>query len=197
MSHIGPLTLSSEGGSRMSLRILLLEDDASDAELAERTLRRSGLDFTLCRTATRESFVQALDEYDPDIVLMDFQVPGFGGLEAVKIVRELCIDLPVILVTGVLSDDAAGDFIKLGINDYVLKDRLARLPAAITGALSEAGGVRARLRAEASRDELARILECAQDGVIGTDKTGIVTAWNASAARIYHCSAIEALGRPI
>lgn len=53
MSHIGPLTLSSEGGSRMSLRILLLEDDASDAELAERTLRRSGLDFTLCRTATR------------------------------------------------------------------------------------------------------------------------------------------------
>jgi PAS domain S-box-containing protein len=195
MSH--NRSLSAGGGSPAPSRLLLLEDDVSDAELAERTLRRSGLDFTLRRVATRESFVQALRKYDPDIILVDFRVPGFDGLEAVRLAKELRADLPVILVTGVLSDDAAGDFIKLGINDYVLKDRLARLPAAIISALSEAEGVRARRRAETSRDELARILECAQDGVIGTDNAGIVTAWNASAARIFHRAATEAVGRPL
>lgn len=178
-------------------RILLLEDDAADAELAERTLRRSGLEFTFLRVATKEAFDQALHDYDPDIILVDFQVPGFNGQEAVKLVKEQREDLPVILVTGFLSDEAAGQFIKLGISDYVLKDRLARLPAAVTGALGEAEEVRARLRAEASRDALARILECAQDGVIGTDNAGTVIAWNASATRLYQRTATEAIGLPI
>jgi PAS domain S-box-containing protein len=197
MGYLKPPTTSSTERLQHPHRILLLEDDAADAELAERTLRRSGLEFTFLQVATREVFEQALRDYDPDIILVDFQVPGFNGQEAVKLVKERREDLPVILVTGFLSDEAAGQFIKLGISDYVLKDRLARLPAAVTGALSEAEEVRARLHAEASRDALARILECAQDGVIGTDNSGTVIAWNASATRLYQRTAAEAIGLPI
>ena len=96
-----------------------------------------------------------------------------------------------------LSDEAAGQFIKAGISDYVLKDRLTRLPAAVRSALDEAAAVRGRIQAESARDELARILECAEDAVIGTNITGTVTAWNASAARIFGCAASEAIGQPI
>lgn len=197
MGYLKPQTTSSPDRLQHPHRILLLEDDTADAELAERTLRRSGLEFTFLRVATKDAFEQALRDYDPDIILVDFQVPGFNGQEAVKLVKERRADLPVILVTGFLSDEAAGQFIKLGISDYVLKDRLARLPAAVTGALTEAEEVRARLRAEASRDALARILECAQDGVIGTDNAGTVIAWNASATRLYQRTAAEAIGLPI
>ena len=197
MGHLKPLTTSSADRPQQPHRILLLEDDAADGELAERTLRRSELEFTFLRVATKNAFEQALRDFDPDIILVDFQVPGFNGQEALKLVKERREDLPVILVTGFLSDEAAGQFLKLGINDYVLKDRLARLPAAIIGALSEAEEVRARLRAEASRDALARVLECAQDGVIGTDNSGTVIAWNASAAQLYQRSTAEAIGLPI
>src|SRR5690242_21619459 len=105
MGYLEPLPPPSADGPQHQYRILLLEDDAADAELAERTLRRSGLEFTFLRVATKEAFEQALRDYDPDIILVDFQVPGFNGQEAVKLVKERREDLPVILVTGFLSDE--------------------------------------------------------------------------------------------
>ena len=130
------------------LRILILEDEPTDAALEERELLRAGLKFVHTRADRRDVFARALDEFRPDIVLVDYKLPDFDGLSAVKFVRAKSADLPVILVTGALRDEAALEVIKAGANDYVLKDGLARLPFAVRRVLLQAEESRARRRAE-------------------------------------------------
>ena len=136
------------------LRILHLEDAPEDAELVERQLRHNGFPFVLRHAANRDEFVRALDEFHPDVILADYSLPNFDGLSAVRMVREKDPDLPIIVVTGILGDEAAVSMVKAGANDYVLKDRLARLGSAVERAVLEAEQSRARKRAEA---EIRRI----------------------------------------
>jgi len=96
------------------LRVLILEDEPTDAELAERKLREAGLAIQSRRVDRRETFLQALEEFNPGLVLCDFKLPGFDGLTAVKLVRERDPDLPVIMVTGALGDEAAIELVKAG-----------------------------------------------------------------------------------
>jgi diguanylate cyclase (GGDEF)-like protein/PAS domain S-box-containing protein len=131
-----------------TLKILILEDIPADAERIEQTLRRARLDFVAKRVETQEAFARALTAFDPEIVLSDCNLPDFDGLAVIKCVRERSADLPVILVTGVLGDEAAVELVKAGASDYILKDGLARLPTAMQGALTEAQAVRARKQAE-------------------------------------------------
>jgi diguanylate cyclase (GGDEF)-like protein/PAS domain S-box-containing protein len=131
-----------------NLKILILEDIPSDAALIEQTLRRAGLIFVARRVSTQDAFIRALDEFNPDVVLSDCNLPDFDGLAAIKRARQKSADLPVILVTGVLGDEAAVELVKAGANDYILKDGLARLPTAVEGALTEAQAVRAQKLAE-------------------------------------------------
>ena len=135
--------------TQTDLRILHLEDVPADMELVERQLRHSGQPFVLQHAASREEFVRALDEFHPDVVLADYSLPHFDGLAAVQMARQLDPDLPIIVVTGMLGDEAAVDLIKAGANDYVLKDRLARLGPAVERAVLEGEQSRARKRAEA------------------------------------------------
>jgi PAS domain S-box-containing protein len=130
------------------IRVLLLEDTASDAELAERALKKAGIAFTSKRVERQDAFAEALDEFRPDIVLSDYRLPGFTGMAALKLAQQLHPEIPVIMVTGALSDIEAVELIKAGAKDYVLKDRLARLAPAIQGALALEQGTRARMAAE-------------------------------------------------
>ena len=119
-------------------RILILEDEAWDAELAQRLLTDAGLGFTAVVVDTRESFVEQLAAFRPDLILSDFSLPGFSGATALKIAQAECPNVPFIIWSGVLGDEAAVGLIKQGATDYILKDRPARLPAAIQRALAEA-----------------------------------------------------------
>jgi CheY-like chemotaxis protein len=119
-------------------RILIAEDEAWDAELAQRLLTSSGLGFTAVVVATRESFVAELTAFRPDVILSDFHMPGFSGEMALRIAQEQCPEIPFIFWSGVLGDEAAVELIKQGATDYVLKDRPARLPSVIHRALAEA-----------------------------------------------------------
>lgn len=130
------------------LQILMLEDTLSDAELMERELRKAGISFTTTRVETRPAFIQALETLHPDIILSDFKLPEFDGLSALEIVRRDFPQVPMIMVTGALSDIEAVDLIHAGAKDYVLKDRLARLAPAVRRTLSAEKGVRARKAAE-------------------------------------------------
>jgi sigma-B regulation protein RsbU (phosphoserine phosphatase) len=141
------------------LRILHLEDIPSDAELIERQLRGAGLRFRSKQVSAKDAFARALDDFHPDVVLCDYQLPGFDGLSALRLVREWDPDLPVIVVTGILADEAAMSVIQAGANDYVLKDRLARLAPAVVRAVLEADQDRARKRAEAEIRTLNADLE--------------------------------------
>ncbi|MDO8292402.1 MAG: PAS domain S-box protein [Gallionella sp.] len=130
------------------LRILLLEDEPTDAELVESELREAGLSFVSRRVDTREAFMQALEEFKPDIILADYKLPAFDGASAVKIVRQHYPDVPVVMVTGAVGDEKAVELLGLGARDYILKDRLARLGPAVQRALSAEHGIRARKAAE-------------------------------------------------
>jgi PAS domain S-box-containing protein len=157
----------------------------------------AGLAFTAQVAATELDFVAALTAFRPDIIIVDYRVPGFGGFEAARTTKLEAPDTPVILVTGVLRDEAAAELLKTGISDYVLKDHMARLPNAVIGALRDAEATRERRRVQLAHDELACIVECAKDGVIGVNAADVVTAWNTSAERIYGTSAERAIGQPL
>jgi DNA-binding NtrC family response regulator len=120
-----------------AVRILILEDEALDAELAQRLLVRAALSFTAVVVDTRASFVEQLAAFGPDLILSDYHLPGFSGREALEIAQEHYPDIPFIFWSGVLGDDEAVELIKQGATDYVLKDRPARLPSVIVRALAE------------------------------------------------------------
>jgi DNA-binding NtrC family response regulator len=133
-----PAALAGGVGSAVGgARILILEDEAWDAELAQRLLTEAGLHFDSVVVDTRALFAEQLAAFRPDVILSDYHLPGFSGEDALKIVQETCPQIPFIIWSGVLGDDAAVELIKQGAADYVLKDRPARLPSVIRRALAE------------------------------------------------------------
>jgi len=126
------------GAASRTARILILEDDPWDAELAQRLLTGAGLDFTAVVVDTRPAFAEQLAAFRPDIILSDFHLSGFSGEMALEIAQERCPHIPFIIWSGVLGDEAAVGLIKQGATDYILKDRPARLASAIQRALAEA-----------------------------------------------------------
>jgi DNA-binding NtrC family response regulator len=121
-----------------SARILILEDEAWDANLAQRLLVEAGLNLEAVVVDTKAAFMEQMASFQPDVILSDYHLPGFSGREALKIAQELHPDIPFIIWSGVLGDEAAVELIKQGATDYVLKDRPARLPSVILRALAEA-----------------------------------------------------------
>jgi len=133
-----------------ALRILIVEDFPSDAELMLYELRQAEIAHTYRRVADREHFMAALAEDWPDIILSDFHLPNFDGLEALALAQATCPDKPFIFVSGAMGEEVAIDTVKRGATDYVLKDRLSRLAPAVQRALREAGERRERRQAEAA-----------------------------------------------
>jgi CheY-like chemotaxis protein len=117
------------------LRILLVEDQAFDAELLERDLRRGGLKFSLQRVDTRESFQLALKTFRPQVILSDGKMPQFDGLEALALAKESAPHIPFIFVSGTVREDCKTEAIQRGATDYVQKGALEHLGAAIARAL--------------------------------------------------------------
>lgn len=139
------------------LRILLLEDNLADAELNERILRKAGMTFESVRTDDEASFAAALESFKPELVLADYRLPNFDGISALALVRDRNPDLPFIFVTGNMGEDMAVESLHKGANDYILKDRISRLPAAVGRALKQAEQHRQlRLSESALRESEAR-----------------------------------------
>ena len=115
----------------------MVEDNSADAELILRQLRRDGFDAISHLGQTADEFRQWVKAHPPDIVLADYNLGQWRGMEALDILREEGLDIPLILVSGALGDVTAVECIKRGATDYVLKDTLARLPISIRRALDE------------------------------------------------------------
>ena len=141
--------------SSPTIRILLTEDVAADAELGVRELKRAGLRFAHRVVQSEESFAEALREFSPDVILSDFSMPGFDGMAALAMAREMAPDIPFVFVSGTIGEEYAIRALKSGATDYVLKTNLVRLPAAVERALADARERRERRRAEAEL-EIAR-----------------------------------------
>lgn len=119
------------------LRLLIAEDDPDDLELCLRGLRKSEICFAAETVSTRDEFVRKLGESQYDVVISDYRMTGWTGMDALATVRERAPGVPVILLTGTLGDELAVQCVKLGATDYVLKDNLARLPQALKRAREE------------------------------------------------------------
>jgi DNA-binding NtrC family response regulator len=119
-------------------KILLLEDNESDADLIIRELKRSGLQFTSQIVDTRDQFEHALENFVPDIVISDYSLPAFDGLSAFIITNETLPGTPFIIVSGMLGEQRAVELIKSGITDYTIKDKLFTLPPKVIRALKDA-----------------------------------------------------------
>lgn len=130
------------------LKILHLEDVPADAELIERALKRSSLQYEKLLVSNRQDFIDALEQFRPDVIVSDHSLPAFDSQEALKIVKGMNITVPFILVTATVSEEYAVNVMKEGAWDYILKDRLQRLPSAIESAMTKYN-----LEAERRRNE--------------------------------------------
>lgn len=135
------------------LRVLVVEDAPVDVELMLHSLQESGFDAVADVVQTAEEFTQQLRKHTYDMVLADYNLPQWNGMEAIEVLRREGLDIPLILVSGALGELRAVECIKQGAADYVLKDHLARLPESVRRAMNEK-----RLREERNQylEELAR-----------------------------------------
>ena len=131
---LSPATIA--GGTAV-LRALVLDDARDDAELVLRELKRQGFAVEATIVSERGAFEKAARDGGFDVILSDYRLPGWTGLDALRIVKEFGRDIPFLLITGTLGEEAAVECIKQGVSDYVLKDNLERLPLALNRALNE------------------------------------------------------------
>ncbi|MGZ8550270.1 MAG: PAS domain S-box protein [Chitinophagaceae bacterium] len=174
------------------IHILHIEDDVDDVSMVKSLLTKAGVSFTQHVISTRKSLLKALDETNPDIILSDHSLPAFNSLEALQIVKDKNANLPFILVTGNTSEEFAVSVIKAGAEDYILKDRMQRLPSAIQKAIEKSllNSSRLKLHEEAAkkiRESEAKyryFFESSMDGILLTVTDGQILAANPAACAI-------------
>jgi two-component system cell cycle sensor histidine kinase/response regulator CckA len=142
------------------MNLLLVEDSGDDAELVLRELRHAGIDPVWTRVETEVDFLAALQQ-KPDIILSDYSMPRFGGLRALELLRESGLRIPFILISGAMGEDVAVEAMRGGATDYLLKDRLGRLPSSVRRAMEEARLRTGRAHAEAELQESRNRLQLA------------------------------------
>jgi two-component system phosphate regulon sensor histidine kinase PhoR len=130
------------------LRALLVEDSVDDTDLMILELTRAGFEVSFKRVETAKTMRNVLQEHSWDVILSDYRMPEFDGLEALKVLKESGIDLPFIIVSGTIGEELAVEAMKAGAHDYIMKDNLTRLAPAIVRELKEADSRRMRKKAE-------------------------------------------------
>lgn len=176
------------------LRVLVVEDNHLDAELMMLRLEEEGFDLDWSRVETPEAYVAAL-ESGPDLILSDWNLPRFSGLQALQEMLDRDLDIPFVIVSGRVGEEAAIDALHRGAADYVLKDRLARLGSAITGAIERHRLRREHQRAEAELRLAATVFRSSAEGVVITDADGNILTVNDAFCSITGYSEPEVRGR--
>jgi PAS domain S-box-containing protein len=164
------------------LKILMLEDNTAEAEIVQRLIVKEKPYSEIKLALNKESYLLLLDQFHPDIILSDHSLPQFNSVDALALARKHYPDIPFILVTGAVSEEFAADIIKSGADDYILKDRLNRLSAAIDTALKKRKAEIAKQEAEQkiiqSETNLRAIFENTSEGFLLLDREGVVKALN-------------------
>ncbi len=183
------------------LRLLVIEDDAHDAELEIMALEEAGYTCQWERVETRADFLAAVTTKRYDVILADYNLPAFDGLTALKLLQAHQIDLPFILVSGKMGEEIAIESLKAGATDYILKQRLSRLGLAVKRALREKEEQRQRRQAEMSLREselqLRSVLDSAVDGIIIIDDRGRIQSFNQAAEKDFGYRADEVIGQNV
>jgi CheY-like chemotaxis protein len=148
------------------IRILHVEDVPADADLAERELRQAGFEVDIRRVETREAFLAALADFRPDLILSDYRLPEFDGMQALLLAKEHAPDVPVVITTGSVNEETAVECMKAGAADYVLKEQLGHLGTAVRSALERQRLLVGRRRARQALRESEERYRALFDGML-------------------------------
>src|SRR5665647_1135541 len=148
------------------LKVLSLEDSLPDFELIRYQLLQTGYNLDLCRIETESEFVSFLHQNSYDIILADYNLPSFDALSALHLRNQICPGTPFICVSGTIGEDKAIELLKLGADDYVLKDRPERLPFSIDRALKEVREKEIKRKAENQLRKLSSAVEQSSASVL-------------------------------
>ena len=177
------------------MRVLHLEDDPNDAELIRRTITDEWPGSTIVHCPDRAAYQAQLKRLDCDLILSDYTLVAFDGLEALTLARAVDAEVPFIFLSGTIGEDRALAALQLGADDYVLKDRVKRLVTAIRRVLRERTDRRERLEAERKNRIQIDLLNSARDAIFVTNEVNQVIFWNRAAERLLGTSPEKASGR--
>ncbi|HET9404827.1 MAG TPA: response regulator, partial [Burkholderiales bacterium] len=186
---------------KKELRILLVEDQPTDADLEIRELRRAGLSVSHQLVETEPAFRESLREFRPELIISDFSMPHFDGMSALAITREFAPDVPFIFVSGTIGEEYAIRALKNGATDYVLKSNLVRLPAAVERALQDSKERAARRKAEEEiryqRSFLRQVIDLDRNMIFTKDIQGRFVLVNLAVAEMFGTSVEAMLGKTL
>ncbi|WP_432710793.1 sensor histidine kinase [Pedobacter sp.] len=184
-----------------NVKILHLEDLHSDVELVGHALKRGGITFDRLVVDNRLSYAKALIEFEPDIILSDHNLPAFNSHEALNLFAETDLNIPFLLITASISEDFAVDILKRGADDYIVKDRLERLPSAMTNALEK---YRLKRDYQIKLDEISKnekhfraLIENSNDAIATISETGSWLYQSPAAGRLSDYKLDDILNRNV
>jgi PAS domain S-box-containing protein len=181
------------------VRILFVDDSEDDVLLAANALRRDGLIFTQGTASNLAEARASMERERWSVIISDYNLGLDSGLEILAAARELCADVPFILLSGTVGEERAVEAIRMGAADYVMKDRVARLAPAIRREIDAAHALRVQAtlesRLRAAEERYRRTFECAPVGIANTDVTGAFLSVNARFCETIGYSEEELLGR--
>ena len=190
--------METKNSGKTRLKILFLEDLPRDIEIIRELLMDAGNELIMDCTDKEKEFISLLRSSDYDVILADFKLPGFDAFTALRWSREICPAVPFICVSGAIGEETAVEVLKQGAVDYILKDRLGRLPFAIKKALEEAKDIAERKQAEKmlreSEERYHNLARISPVGIFRTDADGRTTYVNPKWCEISGLSFDEALG---
>ena len=169
-------------------RILIVEDLPGDYELAQREIRKAVKQCTFKRVEKQDEFLTALDEFQPDLILSDYRLPGFDGIKVLKLAQKHSPPVPVVIWTGVMGETVAVKCLKNGASNYVLKNDLKHLKQAILRAREERYAL---LKNKQIEEKYQAIFENAMEGIFQSTPEGRYLRVNPAMARIYGYSSPE------
>ena len=189
----------SEMSNLHPLRVLMVEDSEDDALLVLRELKKGGYNPEHVRVETAAAMRKALQDKTWDVILCDYQLPSFNGTEAIAVLKEINIDIPLLIVSGAIVEETAVECMRLGAHDYIMKNNLSRLCPAIARELKEADLRSKHKQMEAalqeSEESYRNLFENASEAIFVAQE-GKLVFLNPMTARMIDYSAEEIMSRP-
>jgi len=178
-----------------NFKILIVEDVPTDAELIKREIEKNTVQHTCKVVETKDAYLKALKEFEPEIILSDYSLPSFNGMQALLIRQEMMPDVPFILVTGANNEEIAVECMKAGADDYILKDNLTRLGQAFKAAIAKKAIIKANKVATEKLSILSRAIEQNPALIVITDMNGNIEYVNPKFTQTTGYSSDEVKGK--